>query len=346
MLLASTFNSRFLMAADYSRIHRLLKIISLIQGESGWTTARLALECGAVERTIYRDLQMIEAAGIPYFFDTASKGYRIRRDFFMPPVQLTLDESLALAALAEKIGGREQVPFTKAAGRAITKIRGLLPVAMRDELHRLEAQIEIQLPPVNLPESSPDVYETMQAAIARNVAVLCHYESVSGAVKGSADTFVFHPYTLLFSQRAWYAIGHHAGRDEVRCLKLNRFTGLTITDQRFTVPAAFSVREYMGNAWRMIRGKDSYQVEIDFDPEFAETISDTHWHATQEIIWNDDGSITFRCTVDGLDEIVWWVLSMGPHCVVKKPAELIHRVRAMADQVVANYAHNSAANDL
>lgn len=346
-MLSSDIYGHLLMATDYSRIHRLLKIIALIQGESGWTSARLAVECAAAERTIYRDLQMIEAAGIPYFYDTATKGYRIRRDFFMPPVQLTLDESLALAALAEQIGGREQVPFTKAARRAITKIRGLLPITMRDELQRLESQIEIQLPPVNLPEGSADVYETMQAAIVRNVAVLCAYESASGVTKGTgSDTFVFHPYTLLFSQRAWYAIGHHAGRKEVRSLKLNRFTRLEITDQMFTIPADFSVRQHMGNAWRMIRGKDSYQVEIDFDPEFAETIADTHWHATQEIIWNDDRSITFRCTVDGLDEIVWWVLSMGPHCIVKKPAELIERVRAMAGQVVANYRADAPGNGL
>lgn len=341
------FYGHLLMAADYSRIHRLLKIIALIQGETGWTSARLAMECGAAERTIYRDLQMIEAAGIPYFYDTETKGYRIRRDFFMAPVQLTLDESLALAALAEQVGGREQIPFTKPAGRAITKIRGLLPVAMRDELQRLETQIEIQLPPVSPPEGSADVYETIRAAIVRNVAVLCDYESVSGAAKADGKgSFVFQPYALLFSQRAWYVIGHHAGRDEVRSLKLNRFTRLEVTDQAFTVPAEFSVRQYMGNAWRMIRGKDSYQVEIDFDAEFAETIADTHWHATQEITWNDDRSITFRCTVDGLDEIVWWVLSMGPHCIVKEPAELRERVRATAMQVVANYRADEAGTSL
>ena len=45
----------------------------------------------------------------------------------------------------------------------------------------------------------------------------------------------------------------------------------------------------------------------------------------------------FRCKVDGLDEIVWWILSMGPHCVVKKPKELVERVKELATRMVKNY---------
>jgi len=71
---------------------------------------------------------------------------------------------------------------------------------------------------------------------------------------------------------------------------------------------------------------------------FAQTMADTRWHPTQEIEEHPDGSSTFRCTVDGLDEIVWWVLSMGPHCVVKSPPELAQRVRDLADRTAANYA--------
>ena len=56
-----------LMAVDYSRIHRLLKILTLIQGSKGWTPKRLALECGTTERTIYRDMKMLEVRGFRTF---------------------------------------------------------------------------------------------------------------------------------------------------------------------------------------------------------------------------------------------------------------------------------------
>jgi predicted DNA-binding transcriptional regulator YafY len=327
------------MAADYSRIHRLLKILTLIQGSKGWTPKRLAAECQTTERTIYRDMKMLEGAGIPYFYDDEAKCYSIRRDFFLPPVQLTLDESLALAALAEHVGGNEQVPYMKPAARAISKIRGQLPAAIRKELEHIEDHVTIKLAAASPPEGSADVYEIVRNALTNRKALHCEYDSLSNASKSRKNgAFVLKPYTLLFNQRAWYVVGHHSDRKEVRCLKLNRFTRIESTNQPYDIPKNFTVAEHLGNAWRFIRGEKAFKVELAFDAEFAETIADTHWHATQEIIWKDDGSITFSCTVDGLDEIVWWVLSMGPHCVVKKPKELADQVKSLAAAVVEEYS--------
>jgi proteasome accessory factor B len=324
------------MPADYSRIHRLLKILTLIQGSDDWTARRLAQECGTTERTIFRDLKMLEGAGIPYFYDAERKCYGIQRDFFMPPVQLTLDESLALAALAEHCGGSEQVPFTKAASRAISKIRGQLPPTIRRELDTIESHVAIKLAAANPPEGSADVYETVRRALSSKRALRCEYESLSNG-KTNGD-FLFRPYALLFNQRAWYAIGFHSRRRAVRSLKLTRFTKLEPTDDEYAIPKDFSVAGHLGNAWRMIRGEKTYKVVLSFDKEFAETIADTHWHPTQDVEWNDDGSITFSAKVDGLEEIVWWILSMGPHCKVTSPPELARRVKSLAADIVKRYA--------
>jgi predicted DNA-binding transcriptional regulator YafY len=327
------------MAVDYSRIHRLLKILTLIQGGSGWTPLRLSHECGTTERTIYRDLKMLEGAGIPYFFDPEKKSYGVRGDFFMPPVQLTLDESLALAALAEHVGGQEQIPFTQAAAKGIAKIRGQLPVKIRTELEKLEPNVAIHLAAAMAPEAAADVYGLVRAALANRVALRCEYESLGGNNKPGKENgrFLFKPYALFFGQRAWYVVGYHDQRKEIRSLKLNRFASIKLTDERYEIPSTFSLQKHLGNAWRMIRGDKRYEVELVFDAEFAETVADTHWHSTQEFIWQDDGSVLFRCTVDGLDEIIWWILSMGPHCVVKKPRELAERIGSLAAETAEKY---------
>jgi proteasome accessory factor B len=331
------------MAADYSRIHRLLKILTLIQGQKDWTAKRLALECQTTERSIYRDLKMLQGAGVPYSFDKEHGGYAVQRDFFMPAVSLTLEESLALVALAEQVGGKEQVPFTKAAAKAITKIRCNLPHKVQQELQKIDDLVAIHLSPVNPPEGTEDVYEVVRAALANRKALQCSYDSIAASQKGgngdgtAPEAFLFRPYTLLFSQRAWYTLGYHGGRDSVRCLKLNRFTRCKPTDTPYDIPKSFAVGKHLGNAWRMIRGSKSYEVELHFDADFAETIADTHWHPTQETVWHDDKSMSFQCTVDGLEEIVWWILGMGPHCVVKKPVELAAQVRGLAAAIVKLY---------
>ena len=180
------------------------------------------------------------------------------------------------------------------------------------------------------------MYETVRAALAQRQVLSCKYDAVGGN-HASGEVFSFKPYTLLFSQRAWYTIGHHGGRNAVRCLKLNRFNQCKLTDQTYEIPKGFTVAKHLGNAWRMIRGAQSYEVELRFDPQFAETVADTHWHPTQELFYQEDGSLIFRCTVDGLDEVVWWILSMGPHCVVNKPPELAERVRELAAGIVSQY---------
>ena len=336
------------MSADYTRVHRLLRILTLIQGRDDWSAARLAAECGVAERTIYRDMKALEGAGIPYHYDEQTRGYRVRRDFFMPPVELTLDEALALIALGERIGKDEQIPLMRPASRAMAKLRSFLPASIRRDVEAVEPHLAIQLPPGGPHEGVDDVYDRIRTAIATGKALRCQYESVERSLKGDAAEpeapFRFEPYVLYFCQRAWYSIGYHAGRGQRRCLKLNRFTSIELTDDSYRIPEDFSLTEHLGNAWRMIRGEPAWDVELHFDACFAETIADTQWHATQQIDWHDDDSITFRCAVDGLDEICWWVLSMGPHCIVRQPVELAERVRDLAERTAAHYPSPAATN--
>ncbi|MEX0885837.1 MAG: YafY family protein [Phycisphaeraceae bacterium] len=328
------------MAGDYRRIHRLLELITLIQAEPGYNARRLAERFGVAERSIYRDLEVLETIGIPYYFDDETSGYRIRRDFFLPPIDLTLDESLALIALARHVGEQEQIPFMRPASRAIVKLRGQLPAALREPIEQLENHVDIHLAAAGASDGIVDVYEVVRQAIATGQALRCSYESLEAREdpRRGEEVFRFEPYALLFSQRAWYAVGHHAGRDDVRSLKLQRFSRCELTDERYAIPEDFSLNAHLGQAWRMIRGRPRVDVELWFDPAFAETIADTHWHSTQQIDWEDDGSIIFRCQVDGLDEIVWWVLSMGPNCKVRQPRALAERVRHLAEGVVRHYA--------
>lgn len=329
------------MAKDHSRqIQRLIKIILLLQsGGNRWTAERLAEEFEVSSRTIFRDMQALEKAGVPYFYDEEKRCYSIRRDFFLPPLQLTLEESLSLLALVEQITRTEQISFTKPALKAAQKIRSQLPCSLRELIEKRTKHVHIRLAASTPPEGATDVYQIIHQALDRQRAVRCTYESVNSDRKDSATTpFIFKPYVLHYDQRAWYTVGHHSSRNDLRCLKLNRFTRIEITDISYHIPKNFDLHQYLGNAWRMIRGKPTYDVELIFDPAFADTVSDTHWHKTQETEWLDDGSLVFRCRVDGLQEIVWWVLSMGPYCKVIKPRELAAQVRSLSSEMIKRYS--------
>jgi len=326
------------MAKSYGRVHRLLKILTLIRSGC-WNATQLAEELGTTVRNVYRDLKMLEGAGIPYYFDKELGCYQIRREFFLPPVDLTVEESLALLAAAVQIGGREQIPFLEPLERASQKVLAHLPEPVKEHLNDTREHLAIELARYGPGEEVRDVYRDVRAAIGTRRALCCSYESAGSGRGGTHDgeCFRFDPYCLYWGQRAWYAVGFHHGRDEVRTLKLNRFVSVQRTDQPYVIPSSFSLQQHLGKAWRMIRGERTYRVELHFDADFAETVTDTRWHPSQAEEWLPDGSVSLRFEVDGLDEIVWWVLSMGPHCVVRKPAELARRVRDLAAKTAGLY---------
>ncbi len=329
------------MAANYKCIHRMLKIITLTQSGDRWTPTRLAQELNCTERTIYRDIIKLAEVDLNIEFDKDAGTYRARRDVFMQPVQLTLEESLALIALSSDRSG-EQIPFTLPAAMAISKIRGQLPQQLRSQLEPLNGRLTIRLPQTTGGDGYSDIYQKVRQSIARSRVLNCLYEAPQAANRkgGQADQqwFLFKPYAIFFNERAWYVVGYHETRKAVRTLKLSRFADVKITDRPYLIPDDFSLESNLGDAWRMIRGGKAFDVELVFDKSFAEGISETRWHRTQETRFDEDGSLNFRAKVDGLDEIVWWVLSMGSHCHVVKPPELAARVKDMAEQVVKMYA--------
>lgn len=323
------------MTVKYTKVHRLMQIITLVQTQRGWTAEALANEFETTERTIFRDIKQIKDLGIPIESDRASGGYTINGTYFMPPVRLTIEEALAMSALCETMADSGAIPFIRPASMAIHKIQSQLPLAIREELTQRLQTMQLRTAPTMDEEGYGDIYDTAQCALLKKKIIECKYDSISGSSED--EVFLFHPYALFFGTRAWYIVGFHEGRDAIRTLKLSRFLRMEITKHASEIPASFTLEKHLGNAWLMIPGEKEYEVKIKFDHPFSLTVSDTRWHTTQEIEWHDDESCTFTCTVSGLDEIVWWVLGMGPNCKVLEPKELVDRVSSLAKEIARRY---------
>lgn len=87
-------------------------------------------------------------------------------------------------------------------------------------------------------------------------------------------------------------------------------------------PADFNLGDYFGNAWAVYRGEQSYEVAIWFDAEAVPLVTETNWHRTQQVETRKDGTAILRFTVDGLDEVIGWVLGWTGRCGVIEPPEL------------------------
>ena len=319
---------------NVGRLHRVLKIITFLQGERFYNAGRLAAECGVSRRTIYRDLEMVERAGIPFFYDAKPGGYQIHRTGLLPAINLNLEEALALVLLASELGRTGRLPLFQPARDAAAKIESALPLGLRTTLGSLLRHMAVRPGPVARHNALQQAYDRVRRAVLRSETLDCVYISFHDAAQIRTH---LDPYWLLFHERAWYVIGY-AHRDRaIRTFKLGRFRSLAPAGRRFRRPRGLTLEKHLGNAWRLIRGDKTYDVELKFSPLVGPNVAEVNWHPTQRLRWDDDGSVHFSATVDGLDEIVWWVLGYGPHCEVLKPKALRDRLAAMARRMLALY---------
>lgn len=318
---------------DISRLHRVLKIITLLQTRRHYGPDDLARELEVSRRTVYRDLNMLELAGIPFYYDREKGGYEIHNTYWLPPVNLDIEEALSLVALARTTVDREAIPLMGKALDAARKIESQLPLAIRAAVGELAENVRIRRGPVARHDQLDETYETVRRAIATRHTLAGRY--ISFAEKRQLPVTV-DPYWLVFHDRAWYLLGHSHGHGEVRTFKLGRFAELKTMPGRFDPPTE-TLEDHLGNAWRFIPEGREYDVVLRFKPLVAANVAEVRWHRTQDVTWHDDGSIDFRVRVDGLGEIFWWVLGYGDQVRVLEPKTLRDRVRKTARSVAEKY---------
>ena len=69
------------------RLGRLLRLLHLIMGKGRWDANTLAAELECSRRTVYRLLQTLSLAGVPWYFDESCRAYRVRPGFKFPLVE-------------------------------------------------------------------------------------------------------------------------------------------------------------------------------------------------------------------------------------------------------------------
>lgn len=108
------------------RLARVLRVLQLIQGSGAWTAQSLAAELECSERTVYRDLQTLSAAGVPWYFDDLSQRYRIRDGYRgpFPPIRVK-DRADELAPPREEARSIASIA-REAAQRLLTEAEGVV----------------------------------------------------------------------------------------------------------------------------------------------------------------------------------------------------------------------------
>ena len=313
------------------RVSRIVQILTTLQAGKNYAVSDLAKMFGISRRTIFRDLKELEFIGVPYHYDAKTSGYTIEPEFFLPPIDLNLQEALSLLLLVHKTRGQIQLPFENSALLAALKIENNLPVKIRQycdtALRNISTRTGAQAPMKTLDKT----FAQLQKAITKSRRVNIEYHSL---FEGKVIDLCLCPYHLMYNRRAWYVLGHSSLHSSIRTFKLNRIRKLQILDKCFVMDKKFDLYEYFGRAWSMIPQGRIYNVKLRFLPKVAENVAEVQWHGTQEVTRNSDGSATVEFRVDGLGEITWWILGYGDQVQILAPKALRNKVLETAKNMI------------
>lgn len=315
------------------RVNRLLQLITLLQTRTGWDAKSLALELEVSTRTLFRDLNTLEQAGIPCRSDEGG-GYRIQQGFFLPPVSLTTAEIMGVMQLTRFVAQHRERPFHAQALSAIYKLISAIPDPLRSTVGQMLAQISTS-PDAKLHGTGELRYFT-QLQQAADLCRACKVVYTSPVEDGDL-TFELEPYRLHHANRAWYVFGRTDLHNEVRMLKLIRIGELTLLTRTFEKPPGDAVQKKLGNAWRFMPEGQEHIIELVFSPRVATNVSEVRWHSTQSHKLLPDGRCVMTFRVDGLNEIAWWVCGYADQVEVRKPARLREIVARMHLSAAALY---------
>jgi proteasome accessory factor B len=306
----------------------------MLQGGRCYTANDIASELEVSRRTVFRDLKMLEMAHIPYYFDAESGGYKISEHFFLPPVNLTITEALALLMLAGRLRGAGRLPLLSQSSRAAAKLESALPGPIRNHVGTVLKRVSVDFGPVSNHAGCDAMFDQLAGAVAEHR--VCRLVYLSFKQRQQLRMTVL-PMKLAFIGRAWYVIAYSLKDKALRTLKLGRIRKVVLTERLMEPPPQADPDKHFGAAWSMIPEGCLHDVHLRFSPKVAGNVAEVQWHSSQQLQWRDDGTLDFRATVDGLGEITWWILGYGDQVQVVAPGPLRDSIAQVARRMLASH---------
>lgn len=315
------------------RSSRLLKLLMMLQSENYKSPELLSEGLNVSKRTLYRDLQTLQEAGIPCYFDHAEGYYKVSSNFFMPPPNLTEHEAFSLLLLVHRTQQCLNIPFSRHIYSAALKIESQLPRGLKEYCRQKLKNISVWPVPAKSSKLFDDTFAKLQHAIQNkrilNISYHCKTEQ-------KIVNCGFSPMHIIYTN-AWHVIGKENINRTTRTIKLDSIEKIEQTEKNFFESDKFDPAEYYGRAWSTLPEGRLYNVSLKFAPQIANEVTAVQWHSTQYAAAQDDGSVILEFRVDGLDEISSWIFGFGDKVQVLSPEILRDKICKMAYSVIKQY---------
>ena len=210
------------------KVDRLVSIIMILLDKERIGAQELADVFEVSPRTIYRDIDTINMAGIPVLATSGvGGGFEIMKKYKIDKkVFSTTDLSailMGLSGLSNMIRGDELV-------NALAKVKSFIPADRAKDIELKANQVYIDLSPWMGNRNIQPYLEMIKTALQESKLLSFEYADRFG----NKTARTVEPYQLVLKSSHWYFQGYCHTRQDYRLFKLSRMSNIQIQEETFT----------------------------------------------------------------------------------------------------------------
>ena len=316
----------------YSRISDILQLLVLMQARPlGVTIRDIQKEFNVSRRTAERMRESITNI-FPQIDEIESndrvKHWGFTSGYLNGIIVFTPEELANLEKLKEIQQQKGFLDKENLLNSTINKIKAL----SRKSLNKIENVLEIllqtegyavrQMPKHNIEN---EVLEVIREAMKANKKITATYNNKHKELS---------PYGLIYGEKIYLiAREEEKGPDPYNYL-LYKFKDVKLTDQPFD-KGDFDLKEFSEKSFGVYQGQVQ-EVKLQFEKVAANEVLSYHFHPTQKIKQNEDGTVTVKFKASGDYEILWHLFRWGTTVKIISPKSLKNKYIEMLESVLKN----------
>jgi predicted DNA-binding transcriptional regulator YafY len=310
---------------------RLLAMLLLLQAKGRANARELAERLEVSQRTVYRDLDALSAAGVPVHAERGAGGGIVLADGYRQALtQFNEDELRALFISGDNpladIGVGDQRPF------ALDKLAGALPEAQRRAVEMARDRIYVDPRRWKQATQPREHLATLRVAIWEDRRVRLHYRDQHRR----PSVRIIEPLGLVAKAGIWYLVARSG--DEMRTFRAERILAAEELDERFERPAGFDLVAF----WRewskqFEESLPTYAVLLRVAVEAVDDVTSS-WDSQVLERGQRSGFWLIRIVFPAPEVAVHQLVAWSGKVEIVEPPELRDLVVRRAREVLARYA--------
>jgi predicted DNA-binding transcriptional regulator YafY len=313
---------------------RLISLLLVLQSRRHCTAPALAEILEVSERTIYRDVDALCAAGVPVYAERGSNGGIALSDGYRNTLT-HFNEDEIRALFASGASPLADLGFDRGLDRALEKLHGAMADVHRRAAEKARSRIHLDRRRWNQPEPPREFLAVLRRAVWDDRRISMTYHDRNRV----ASTRVVDPLGLVSKAGVWYFVARSEG--ELRTFRVERIARVDELEERFERPHEFDLERY----WResMLRFAETSRTE-----EIAVTFSvaagavdrvQSYWPV--ELLETNGPEWLVRVQFPGTEIAVFQAVAWADVARVVEPAGVRDAAIARARQVLQRYERDS-----